>query len=117
METFTIWGQKKERQVTEEYIKTNKALCMVIYISSKARRKKGMMKSILVTTSWADGKGCNWRGAHRDAKILVIAYLLAVCVSTYIHSILLCKSLAILKLLLASKYEVILSFTNERIVT
>lgn len=40
METFTIWGQKKERQVTEEYIKTNKALCMVIYISSKARRKK-----------------------------------------------------------------------------
>lgn len=38
--------RKKERQVTEEYINTNKALCMVIYISSKAIRKKGMMKNI-----------------------------------------------------------------------
>lgn len=45
METCTILGKKK-MQVIEDYIKTNKALCMDCYISSKAIRKR-MMKKIL----------------------------------------------------------------------
>lgn len=49
METCTILGGKKKEkiQVIEDYIKTNKALCMDSYIRSKAIRKR-MMKKILV---------------------------------------------------------------------
>lgn len=67
--------------------------------------------------------------AHRDAEILLRARLLERCmygcVYTYIYihtytvhtrTLALYKSLAILKSLMASKYEVILNFTNQRII-
>lgn len=97
------------------------------YISSKVIKEKRNDKNNFYYSNYILGqrRGIQLERGHVDAKILLIAHFLKIHKHIYIrthqyrhtHTLrLFHKSLAILKLLMASKCEVILSFTNPRII-
>lgn len=124
VEDFTILG-KKEIQVAEEYVKTSKTLCMDRYINGKVIKKKkndkvqnsNYLLSRRGIQSEKGPQGCNNADNSRFIRDVCMHIYIRVCMCScrhmHSHS---CKSLAVLESLMASKYEVILSFTNQRII-